>query len=47
MASTLNHRTLAAQDRDVLWTIQLPAMGKPIAPPAVVARATESTGRGQ
>ena len=47
MASTLHHRTLTAQDRDVLWTILLPAVVKPIAAPAVVARATESTGRGQ
>ncbi len=43
MATTLDHRTLTHQDRDVLWTILLPAMGKP----AVRARATESTGRGQ
>ena len=47
MASTLIHRALVPRDPIVLQTIQLPQWGKPIARPAVVARATESTGRGQ
>ena len=46
MATTLTHRVLLAPNQDVLWTILLPAMDKPIAP-AVRVRATESTGRGQ
>lgn len=47
MASSLLHRMRTARDLIVLPTIPLPQWGTPIAQPAVVARATESTGRGQ
>ncbi len=46
MACMSTHRVLLALHQDVLWTILLPAMDKPIAP-AVRVRATELTGRGQ
>jgi hypothetical protein len=46
MATSLHHRALTVLGQDVLWTILLPVMVKPIAP-AVRARATDSTGRGQ